>query len=157
TTFSNNSAGGNVAGVLYTQAGVATTNWLIQDSTFNNNSSTSAGGVFACLGAGTYTFRNSTFTGNSAMGGGALQLLGGFTGTVQVQNCTIAGNTATSAGGGGIAVTSGTLTIDGSIIATNTSTAGDIAGTVTANFSLIGAKDGATITGSNNLAGTKAA
>src|SRR5207237_3856260 len=79
-----------------------------------------------------------------------------FSGTLDIQNSTITGNSASAGSGGGIARGSGTgtITINSSIVSGNTNTAApDIfsAGTVNVNFSAIGSNTGFTLSGSNNL------
>lgn len=105
----NNNGGGLLVGL-----GSAT----ITNSTFVNNSSTGSGG--AITNAGTMTITNSTFTNNSASGyGGAIA----DENTLTISNSTVSGNAASN-GGGGILITQGAnLSIVGSIVAENTSSA----------------------------------
>jgi hypothetical protein len=99
---------------------------------------------------------NTTVSGNTATsyaGGGVLSSSGSF---ATITNSTITGNSAQ--GAGGIGNGGGTVTLANTIVAKNyrgsdTTTADDIFGDVTANFSFIGDPTGATITGENNRNG----
>ncbi len=174
-TFTGNFAGnsltdptsGNNGGVLsnFTQDGDSPF-WLVENSTFIGNAAGPSGGVFvghqvAGAGSGTFTFRNTTMSGNVAnVNGGAIRLRDTFTGTLNIQNCTIVNNVAKTGHGGAISNggAAGTLVkIDGSIMGNNTAaTSGDLAGAVTVNYSLISAIDGALVSGGNNQSGTLA-
>ena len=108
----------------------------------------SGGGIYNWFG--TVSLSNSTFDGNSANIGG---IGGGISNSdgLTVNNCTISGNLADGGSGGGIYQddSSGSLTLDNSIVADNTSdgSPSDILGPITANSSLIGNSTGATIIG----------
>jgi hypothetical protein len=126
---------------------------------------------FTSIGQGTTTILNSTISGNEALGSGGGILLTGL-GQVVIRHSTIINNRADSDGdgngsdsGGGIRagfVLGIALTLDHTIVAGNLSGTGatrdDINGEVTASWSLIGDRTGATITdnGGNQL-GTGAA
>lgn len=163
STFDGNSSNGG-GGAISSEGSVAASKWEILESTLSNNKSTAAsGGAIAFLnGVLGLTVRNSTISGNSAANnGGGIRGYGGFTGTVAVQNSTIAFNTAgttvATAIGGGLSRGAGVWSVTSSIVAKNTApNSGDLSGTLTVNDSLIGATDGATITGLNNKTGTKA-
>jgi hypothetical protein len=128
---------------------------LIADSTLSANTSANATGGGGAIrhagqfGAPAFIVRNSTLSGNSAVGtGGAIRLFNS-TGLLTIQNSTIVGNTANGANGGGIAREGGTttVTIESSIVALNVNAASaDLfsAGTVNATVSLIGSKTGVT-------------
>jgi hypothetical protein len=163
STFSGNTATSSHGGAFYvfnTGSSITLTN-----SSVLNNSATLSGGGFRMWG-GNLIVSNSTFFGNTASnstnGGGAISF--GTAGKLDVRNSTIAGNTATNAtgAGGGIFAT-GTVTLNSTIVAgnnTNGAAGPDInfAGTIGGDFNLIGAKDsgGFTLSGTNNLTGTKA-
>ena len=87
------------------------------DSTIQGNTTLSAGGgIYAQDAAGSVIGRNSTVSGNSSaeMGGGLYSQLG----VVDLQNSTVSGNDAGVAGG--VAVVSGTLSLDFVTVAGNT-------------------------------------
>ncbi|MCA9102605.1 MAG: hypothetical protein KDA63_15705 [Planctomycetales bacterium] len=148
TTIAGNSS--YDGGGIYNYSGDLT----IIDSTISGNSAgDDAGGIYA---AGTVSITGSTISGNSAPVGrsGGLQT----TGTVVVHHSTIvdnfSGGAGGSGGGGGISVF-GSLTLDHTIVANNTSnsTGPDIRGAVTANWSLIENTTDAIIGGANNVTG----
>ncbi|HXE53458.1 MAG TPA: hypothetical protein VN541_10600, partial [Tepidisphaeraceae bacterium] len=143
-TFSNNSAGAT-GGAVYMLGG----NLNVSTSTFASNTASQGGGAidaegsFNSLSVSSSTFAsntaalgrggailagvaqlgvvNSTFTGGSARQGGAIDCGGA---TTIITNCTIAGNAATGANGGGIFLPqplSGiTAQISNTIVANNT-------------------------------------
>ncbi|MBY0514122.1 MAG: right-handed parallel beta-helix repeat-containing protein, partial [Gemmataceae bacterium] len=126
-TFSNNQGGGSGGGAVYFWAAVTST---IADCTFTGNTTTSSGG------------------------GGAIRL-NSFSGTLNVRNSTLTGNTATVGTGGAIGGTGGTVNVFSSIVAGNTGGASPniAAGTVSVNFSAIDNTAGFTLSGTsgNNL------
>lgn len=143
---------------------------LIRGSTFSGNSTTGANGTTGgaiTMPGGALTIQNSTFTANTAVtSGGAVAVTGG-TGTINIQDSTIAGNTANGTvvgqGGGGIARTStsaGTFNVVNSVISNNNNASGPdiltaLAGsTVNVNFSAVGSTTGFTLSGTsaNNIA-----
>ena len=107
---------------------------------------------------GTATLINSTVWGND---GGGVSSDGGN--TLTLDNCTVSQNTSSSSGGGISSHTGGilggTVTLNNTIVAYNSGNSGvDIAGSVTANYCLIGDPTGATISSTaTNLIGTHAA
>jgi len=117
STVMNNGAGFGGGGIY--NAGTAT----IINSTINDNDTGGGitggdgGGIF---NSGTLTLTNSTVSGNTAAfnvnsdGGGVAN---GGTGTLYINNSTIYSNTATIGLGGGLQVTTGTVTIRNSLIA----------------------------------------
>src|SRR5262249_10594878 len=120
---------------------------LVENSTVSGNTSpTEGGGIYVYRNAAaTWTLRNSTISGNLAglCGGGILVRIAneGGSGTLVVQNSTIANNTVNAAstgpGGGGIAQVGpgGTVSVDSTIVANNVSAvAPDALGAFTANF-----------------------
>lgn len=166
-TISNNTAGTDASSQYRDGGGISVgfgASLLLETSTVSGNSSpTEGGGVYIYRNLPvTWTVRNSTISGNTAgvSGGGVFMRSPstGGSGTLVVQNSTIANNAANGTGAGGIgqAGTGGGMTIDSTIVANNPGTsASDVLGPVTANFSLIRNQTGATITGGNNLpAGT---
>ncbi len=155
----NGSDPGGNGGGLFNFTGTVT----ITGSTFSNNTSTNNGGALQSLG-GTIRITNSTLSGNQAnFGGGAILNQGA---TTTITNSTITNNRADRDGGGvpgtggGVRILGGTVTLRNTIVAGNFvgaapgTTADDINGSVTANFSLIGINTGATISGGNNLVGS---
>ena len=132
-TVNNSTVSGNDAdGVASVGGGIncqGTTN--INESTISGNTATlAAGGILNNLSSN-LTITNSTISGNNQTdaagsgGGGVAQSLMGST---FINNSTITGNSA-DAGGGGI-LSSGTVSVDGSIVA-NQTLGGDCAGSGT--------------------------
>src|SRR5262249_53484899 len=151
---------GATGGGLYLNSG-ASNIITITGSTFSGNSSAGNGGAIQLFGAPTVTLINCTISGNtsSGTGGGGIRAGSGFTGTLNVDNSTVAFNKLTSgtAVGSGLSRNGGTFNVVSSIVAKNSGgTGGDLSGSQNVNFSFIGATDGATITGSNNVTGTLA-
>jgi hypothetical protein len=179
STISGNSARGRGGAIYFANGGTL----LVDSSTVSGNTAGSlrgGGGIFfqGSAAAGGFTVRNSTIAGNSASSGGGIALRY-FTGNALIQDTTVSGNTAGFsggspyyAGGGGIAkfylTTSGTITLQNSIVAGNSSSAAnfdpDIAtntpnGTI-ADHSLIGVVDQfvqLAPSSANNQSGTDAA
>jgi len=160
STLAENVADGNGGGV-YVNAGGRLT---VEGSTFTGNASKSlfqGGGALFFTGDAVGSITNSTISGNTAdeSAGGILAFY--FDGTLDIRNTTIAFNTAVSTGGG---ITffggSGQLSLASTIVAKNTANvapdleSGSPTQAFTVNNSLVGATDGATITGSNNITGT---
>ena len=112
-------------------------------------------GSFGNTGAMNVT--NSTFSGNSSAGGGAIFTNGNFGGpTANITNSTISGN-STPGRGGGIAKGDSDVFVKNSIIANNS--ADDVFGAFSSQgFNLIGKTDGSTgFTAATDLTGTSAA
>jgi hypothetical protein len=154
STISSNSAGvSNSGGGIFSTSSPTT----IDSSTISFNSAEGAGGIFS-ENAG-LTITNSTISGNSARGsGGGVAAFGPLTlrhSTVTLNRC----DSDNSGGGtgGGMSVSAGSV-LDHTIVAGNLRTDflyDDVAGTLTARFSLIGDNTGATITDNGgNLIGT---
>lgn len=128
STFSGNTASGSGGGIG--NGGTLT----VIGSTFSGNSTAPGlpgGGIENS--AGTLNVINSTFYQNSAGFGGGI----GNGGTLTITNSTLSDNSATL--GGGIGNSSGTITLNNSIVANSTS-GGDcsrVSGTVNAQNSLI--------------------
>ncbi len=102
-SFSANSSGA-YGGAVFNSNIVNATNCI-----FTSNSSGGSGGAISDFGSGsTCTLTGSTFTGNSALSGGAINNAG----TVTVSGSSFSGDTATQAGSG-INDTSGTVIIEG--------------------------------------------
>lgn len=129
--------------------------------TINNNSgATDGAGIFAGSASSgvvgvTLNLNNCTISGNTASGfGGGMEIVGS-TSVVNVSNSTIARNTAGT--GGGIDVLSGTVNVRSSIVGDNAGgTAPDISGAiVSGDYNLFENVGGATITGTttNNIIG----
>jgi len=173
---------GNVAG--YWGGGISSGNSVtLIDCTVAGNTAPRGGGIFAgaklnldnCTISGnlatgsqggggirrgyTTVIRNSTISGNAAIAGpGGGITLDTYSPQVTIQNCTITNNSAATQGGG-IFRAGGTrpLTLESTIVAGNTAASGgdDVSGSANISFSLLGVIDGATISGANNLVGTK--
>ena len=131
-TFANNSALNG--GAIDNEAGGTL---AILNSTFGDNSATSGGAIFNTGSTGVATITDSTIAGNDAQAGAGIYNAG----TLTTVSATIAGNHATTSGGGGGLDTTagGSATIYDTIVAQNTSgltpVANDIAGTVHATSS----------------------
>ncbi|HTK76010.1 MAG TPA: choice-of-anchor Q domain-containing protein [Gemmataceae bacterium] len=167
STISGNSTSG-AGGGIYCGYNAQLT---ITNSTISGNVANSAGGTGGSGGGGIYfygyplgtgvTLRNTTISGNSAFNGGGIQFraLTSYGPGVNIQNCTITNNIATSTNtnaglaGGGIGKTSGSAGINlvSSIVSGNTapnapaaradlSVAGS--GRINASFSAIGVDPG---------------
>lgn len=154
----NGAGGGGNGGGFFNFTGTAN----ILSSTFNNNTADNNGGAWQAFG-GTVNVVNSTLSGNFAKNNGGA--ISNQAATTTVINTTITNNRADSDGavpsgtGGGIRVLGGTVTLKNTIVAGNFvgasgTTADDISGSVTANFSFIGINTGATISGANNQVGS---
>ncbi len=105
-------SGSNGGGLLNTSSGTVTLNGL----TFTGNSADNGGAIATT--AGTVVINNSTISGNTATTeGGGLYVNGG---TLTLLNDTITNNTATAGQGGGLRRVSGTVNVQNTIIAGNT-------------------------------------
>jgi hypothetical protein len=167
-TVQNSTISGNTAnrgGGLYFFDGGSL---QLSDSTISGNvalsSSTaySGGGVSFFGPAFQFQVLNSTVDGNNATGAGGGIALADFSGTADIVDSTITGNTCTAGRGGGISknTSSGTLSLTNTVVAQNNNVTGpDVAvggGQVTANNSLLGSADSLILTGSGNQFGTNA-
>lgn len=160
-TIIENLSGNIGGGGIYSEDGTLT----IEDSRLSDNLSASnvagATGGGVSIDGGSATIRNSTFSGNSEgdLGGGGA--IGITDATVLIQNSTIAYNrTADRSGdgpGGGIYVSSGTLTLHSTLIANNRRANGDTGSdlarasgaTIHASNSLIERSDAGTVNGTD--------
>lgn len=136
-TSSNNAQGG---GAYFASSGANT----VTTSTFDTNVN---GGVVAA--AGTITFTNCTFSGNSGAAGSGIACTGAI---ATVTYSTVTANASTSAYAGGVFNSGGTITLVGCIVAANTSTGGgpDIGGTVAnGGNNLVGVAATGFVNGSN--------
>lgn len=130
---------------------------LIRQSTFNSNSTTGQSGFTTGLGGAVYqvggagAIENCTFSGNSAQGGGALEVT--ESSSMSLNSVTMSGNHAASpasfyGGGGGIRVAQGsTGRLSNSIVAGNTTVVGgaDVNGAfVSQGHNFVGTGSGAT-------------
>src|SRR5262249_20625645 len=176
-TFTGGKVSSGLGGAIYNGGTLMMSNCTIEDSqanvgggvfndhgtlamvncTVSGNSAAQGGGV--CNSYGTLKMANCTVYGNTAQfyGGG----IDNF-GTLTLDDCTVAGNSAHSGDGGGLAtgshVGSATATLNNTIIANSTS-GGDIAGTVSGSNNLIddAATAGGLMPGANgNLVGVPA-
>ena len=124
---------------------------MFQTSTLSNNSATSNGGGYHNNG-GTSTISYSTISGNSAVNGGGVF---NGSGTIDLIASTVANNQASGSGGG---LDGADISLNSSIVATNSSASGNDVGalhTITSNgFNLIGEYDSATM--SSDQVGTMA-
>jgi hypothetical protein len=121
----------------------------VSDSAFVGNSGEYGGAIgvnsFEGMPA-VVSIVNSTFTDNSAAYGGAIW--DNALSEITLINCTVAGNSATTAGGG-LATESGLAALHNTIVAGNATADGlspDIAGTVAAQHALIESLAGVTLT-----------
>ncbi|QDS89046.1 Calx-beta domain protein [Rosistilla ulvae] len=139
TTFRENRSTNNVTGgggVVLNSVNGGQMTAIIADSTFVDNIGAGDAGALwnriPDIGTLTTIVTNSTFSGNSARRGGAIQNLG----TLTLVNSTVVNNDATggaSPDGGGILTTNTNLTLVNSIVAGNTTggaTPDDISGTI---------------------------
>ena len=122
---------------------IAANSATLTNCTISGNSTAYNGaGLF---NVGSMTLTNCTVSGNSAAGdGGGLENLS-QTGGLWLIDCTISGNDAAGSGGGLYDSDNGTVTLTDTIIAGNTTAAGDPSdivtngsGTITGSFNLIG-------------------
>ena len=172
STLSGNSANHYGGGIDNVGTGDLIGTVTVTDSTLSGNSASDGGGIYNS-GSGTLTLTDSTLSGNSATkdGGGIDNVSSGAIGTVTVIDSTLSGNSATNNGGGICNSTSVTLTLTGGTLAGNSATTGvgggiyttgtttlnntivagnipwEVSGSVTANSSLIENSTGATIIG----------
>ena len=151
STFSGNSAtyGGGIdtSGAKYVGCTAVYANVIVNNSTFSGNSASLGGGVYNDLHE-TATLTNCTVAKNDAPTGAGIDNVG----AMSLASCTVAQNTAFSAGGG--IANGGTLTLRGNIVADNfltdstysslTSYAPDISGHVNpaSSFNLVGSQAG---------------
>ena len=149
STISNNTATSSGGGVYFFDYG----NLSMTRSTISgNHSSFRGGGVY--FYETTASIVDSTISGNSALAAGGIWGVSYYAALVQIENSTIAFNSAS--GAGGIDSKGIDLEIDSTIVSNNSATsAPEIFGNVTANFSLIGSSTGSTsgaiISGANNI------
>ncbi len=151
STISNNGTFGGAlgGGIGFFKGG----SFQILDSTLVGNTGGGGGVYFlGTATSGGLLARNSTFSDNHSGGQGGGIALQAFVGTLTVQNCTLTKNTANSDGGGigrFDGSPSGLVVIESTIVhgnkATNTNNE-DLysSGTITVNSSLIGTKTGVT-------------
>ncbi len=111
--FLSNSVLLAVGGGLFNGNGTAN----VSDSTFFNNTANAGGG--ALFSFGTLTLTNCTISGNFARLGGGISMFSGSAPALKMSGCTVCSNVCTS--GGGIYQTSGTIEVQNSIIAGNSS------------------------------------
>jgi len=132
-TVSNNTSknGAGVGNAGSTQTPAPTL--AISGGSFTGNAATGDGGAFVSIGTGSPTASVTTFSNvpiggtgagqpNTAVNGGGIADT--QTGSVTVTGNSIAGNTATTSGGG-VYITGGTLTLDGVTVDSNSATNGD--------------------------------
>jgi hypothetical protein len=146
STISDNSASVNGGGISACYAGVS-----ISNSTISGNSGNKGAGILAYYGT-SLSCINSTITGNTAaLLGGAIYSDMTSPSYISVTDCTLSGNSAGNAhGGGGIY---GSATLNGSIVAQSNS-GGDLSsfGTFVGSDNLIGDNSG-NLTGTSNHRG----
>jgi CSLREA domain-containing protein len=137
----NGNVAGDEGGGLRQNGGSAS----ISDSTFSNNTAFRGGGIRKGNG-GTLQVTNSTISGNSAnsVGGGLDLASGGAIRHSTITNNTADANNDGTGQGGGLYATGSAPTVNHTIIAgnqtktNNTGPAPEVAGTISATFSLIG-------------------
>ena len=145
-SITNSSISNNFSNIDGGGLALASTRGLnINASTINNNLSyTRGGGIFSQPDCN-LAISSSTITGNSSNTNGGGLYVGGGLAVTTIQNSTIDNNVAAGFGGG-IFLPNGVMTIDHTIVATNTATHGpDLTGLIgavfTPSFSLIGSND----------------
>ncbi len=140
---SGNTAGGNGGGVWKIVGSLTATNSTIANNTAGGN----GGGMFLNLDSGN-TLTGCTVSGNTAVSGGGLRILGGT-----LTNCTVSDNTASNSGGG--LLIGGAATIGNTIVSGNTAPMNnDIGGSSIATdlgHNLFGAALSATTSGPGNV------
>jgi CSLREA domain-containing protein len=157
STISNNAAGAfgpltDGGGGIYNRSGGQVT--LINSTVSGNSAAVLGGGIFNDGGASqntstTFTMVNVTLSGNTSGASGA-GLVNDRSGTVNMNNVTIAFNTAQGGQpGGGVRRVSGTVNFKNTIIADNNdASAPDCSGSLTSQgYNLIGDPSGCTIGG----------
>ncbi len=162
-TVTDSTISGNVAqfGGVLTTATAGTVSFV--DSTLSGNNavipgggSPSVGGALIVDSGSPLSVVNTTLTGNTADEGATLYLSTGASATFT--NATVSANTATTAGGGGVWMKGGTLTLSNTIFAGNIATGfpaqADVkkdGGTLTATYSILGGSlDGAPLSDGAN-------
>ena len=158
-TMDMNSSGGNPGngGGLHVTGG--SSDVVIDQSTISNNSATLEGGGLWNFSGASLSLVNSTVSGNESSGSAADQGGGGIFnrpgGVLTLINTTVADNDAGDGQGGGLLSLGEetTVSLSNSLLGDNVAASNnDLAGAVTANYSLI--ESGATpAAGSNNLTG----
>lgn len=152
-SISGNTSTGRGGGI-YSSTALTMTNCTVSGNTAGGTFRY-GGGVFAF---GTASLSNCTVAGNSGDTGGGVQK--GNNATMTLTNCTISGNSADTNGGGVKASTGGSITIQNTIVASNTSPAGpDVYSLVTVSSlgnNLIGKTDNSTGWIGSDLTGTVA-
>ncbi len=149
------SSGSGSDGYRANGGGVAceNTDTTISGSTVSNNNAGSSGALyFVDMDPENYTVINSTLSGNSADGFGGGIYVSSLT-VVNLINCTVTDNqTLATNAGGGLYVSSGTLNVQNTIVADNSSADGpDCFGTVTSlDFNIIGDTQGCTFSAQSN-------
>ncbi len=148
STISGNVANDDGGGINFEDRG----NAVISNSTLSGNSAGEEGGGLYFNNDANLTVSNATISGNAAtLEGGGIYLRDN--GNATLRNTTIAFNTA-GTNGGGIYIRSGTGTLNNTLVANDSAVTGpDLAGTFTANSSLIRDPSGATLGGSRNIIG----
>lgn len=138
TTIENSTISGNTAGVwgggIYfydTDGGIHT----VRGTTISTNTAGQGGGLFLYNLDDPMIIENSTISGNQALGGGATQGLGGgvylyslYGGSLTIRHSTVAGNSATDAGGG-LFTFSGPFMVEHTIVGDNVAPANPDLGT----------------------------
>jgi hypothetical protein len=155
STISGNSAdvGGGIS-VGYGYGYGYGSNSTVDDSTISRNKANTVGGGVS-LYATDALFRNSTISGNAVSAGPSARGAGlaASASELDMQNSTVAFNTAGPGSGGGIDNTKSDIRLRNVILSNNVAwKAGpDLNGTANVDFSLVDNTSGALITGGNNL------
>jgi parallel beta-helix repeat protein len=163
-TIADSTVANNTGGGLYVQSNGSLTmdrctvsgNWSPRFySYYYSGYSYGYGGGISVAGNGTIT--NSTISGNGtdkfSAFGGGVQVTSG---SLTIRNSTIAFNSVSDGKGGGIGCATGAaIDLESTIVSDNQASGGpDASGSVTANFSLISNLAGATVTGGKNVTGS---
>ncbi len=131
SVFSNNVATEDGGGI-FNEVGDAGGTLIIDGSTFENNTATSGGGIFAFRGD--VTINNSSVAFNTAEeGGGGIKAV---LGEVTINNSFVNINSAEKGDGGGIYSVDGDLTLNNSEVGANSAKEGDGGGIYSLNASL---------------------
>ena len=151
TTFSENQST-NGAGAIELDGDL-----ILQNSTVSSNVSVNgAGGINVDGSFSDVEIVNSTFAQNSGVTAGGIEVFQ-FADSVSIQSSTIAGNTSTGDGGGINLLAGGNpiFEILNSIVADNSADGigNDIAGELSADFTLVEDAVGAVLNGANNITG----
>lgn len=134
STFTSNHASGGIeatsGGAIYLDGGLL----AVSGSTFSGNAATTHGGAIEADAGTLVTITGSTFTSNQATIGAAIEL---WSGELSVSSSNFSGNVASGDGAAIDAQSSGTVTISGTHVTSNTGGAIRVQGTLDLSNSVI--------------------